>query len=164
MEEPLAAPQTAPVSATTEAPDLKALFRQYGLDRQLAEVERTIRELIQPQLKLIELATRHVVEAGGKRLRAALALLSAAAAGTPDPLRARYAAAAVELVHTASLVHDDLIDNAARRRGRITVHRRWDHEVALIAGDYLFALSARGMDMGPDQRVVWCLGGDSARV
>jgi heptaprenyl diphosphate synthase/octaprenyl-diphosphate synthase len=100
-------------------------------------------------------AGAHIVQAGGKRLRAALALL-AARLGHYNPDQARHAAATVELIHTASLVHDDLVDGSRRRRGRITVHSGWDNDVALMLGDYLFALAAAEMALCDDQRIVAC--------
>lgn len=79
----------------------------------------------------------HLVKAGGKRVRPALVLL-AARAGAPG--RATdLAAAAIELVHVATLYHDDVIDGTKRRRNVPTTHERWGTDVAILAGDYLFA-------------------------
>jgi heptaprenyl diphosphate synthase len=82
---------------------------------------------------------------GGKRLRPTLVLLSAAVFKPPDPddEALLQAAAAVELVHVASLLHDDLIDGAAQRHGRPAAHRQWGWKGALLAGDYLAALAYR---------------------
>lgn len=86
----------------------------------------------------------HVVEAGGKRLRPIIALLACEAAGgkAHDALDA---AVAVELLHTFTLVHDDIMDNAALRRGRATVHTKWDSHTAILAGDTIAALAMQSM-------------------
>ncbi|HMO60314.1 MAG TPA: polyprenyl synthetase family protein, partial [Roseiflexaceae bacterium] len=68
--------------------------------------------------------------------------------------RASHPAVAVELLHAASLVHDDLVDHAQQRRGRITVHSRWDRDVALMLGDYFFGLAARELANEPDPRII----------
>jgi len=80
----------------------------------------------------------HLVNSGGKRLRPLLTVLSAGAAGA-QPLAVTKLAAGVELIHMATLVHDDVIDGAEKRRGRATVNQRWGNEVSVMAGDYLLA-------------------------
>jgi heptaprenyl diphosphate synthase/octaprenyl-diphosphate synthase len=116
-------------------------------------VDQIIVERVQPRLQVIKIAGQHILTSGGKRIRAALALL-AAQLGRYDLERVLHAAAAVELIHAASLVHDDLVDEAERRRGAITVHTRWDGNVALMVGDYLFALAAAEMALAPDPRII----------
>ncbi len=81
---------------------------------------------------------RYVIAAGGKRLRAALALLACEAVGG-KPRQALPAAAAIELLHNFTLVHDDVMDHANMRRGRPTVHTRWDENTAILAGDEMTA-------------------------
>ncbi len=83
---------------------------------------------------------RYVLDGGGKRLRPLLVLLAAEAYGVP-PDRAMPAALAVEVFHNFTLVHDDIMDHAATRRGRPTVHVRWDESTAILCGDYLLALA-----------------------
>jgi geranylgeranyl pyrophosphate synthase len=89
----------------------------------------------------LESAMRHAVNAGGKRLRPVLCL--AAAASIDTGADARRAAAALELVHTYSLIHDDLpcMDDADLRRGKPTVHRAFDEAAAVLAGDALLSLA-----------------------
>jgi heptaprenyl diphosphate synthase/octaprenyl-diphosphate synthase len=93
------------------------------------------------------------IRAGGKRLRAAQVLL-ASHLGTYDFSQARHAAVAVELIHNASLVHDDLVDRTEQRRSHQTIHTRWDNDVALMLGDYFFALSAAEMARCHDRRII----------
>jgi geranylgeranyl pyrophosphate synthase len=95
---------------------------------------------------LVTEASTHLIKAGGKRLRTALVLLSSRA-GRSGTRATDLAAAAVELVHLATLYHDDVIDDSATRRGVPTVHAKWGTEVAVLAGDYLFA---RGCALGAE--------------
>jgi geranylgeranyl diphosphate synthase type II len=83
---------------------------------------------------------RYVLAGGGKRLRPVLLLLAAEIYGA-EVARAMPAALAVEVFHNFTLVHDDIMDHAATRRGRPTVHERWDEGTAILCGDYLMALA-----------------------
>ncbi|MDQ7064539.1 MAG: polyprenyl synthetase family protein [candidate division KSB1 bacterium] len=83
---------------------------------------------------------KYTMQGGGKRLRPVLLLLTVEALGG-DVQAAMPAAVAVELLHNFTLVHDDIMDNDATRRGRATVHEKWDTSVALLAGDGLVALA-----------------------
>ncbi|WP_299604436.1 polyprenyl synthetase family protein [uncultured Tateyamaria sp.] len=84
--------------------------------------------------------TRHLVEAGGKRLRPMLTLASAHLCGYPGPYHV-HLAATVEFIHTATLLHDDVVDESAQRRGRPTANLLWDNKSSVLVGDYLFARS-----------------------
>lgn len=83
---------------------------------------------------------QYVLNGGGKRLRPVLVMLAARISGASDR-EALPAALAVEVFHNFTLVHDDIMDHASERRGRPTVHVRWDDSTAILAGDYLHALS-----------------------
>ena len=87
---------------------------------------------------LVGEASTHLIKAGGKRLRPALVMITSRA-GEPGRTETDLAAAAIELVHLATLYHDDVIDQTETRRGAPTVHSKWGLEVAVLAGDYLFA-------------------------
>ncbi len=103
----------------------------------MVEVERRLeRELRHPDPFIDELA-QHSFRLGGKRLRPALLLLSAQAAGSITDEH-RTLAAVVEMVHTATLVHDDVLDEAQVRRHRDTVNARWSNQTSVLLGDYLF--------------------------
>jgi heptaprenyl diphosphate synthase len=95
---------------------------------------------------LVSDASTHLIKAGGKRVRPTLVLLSARA-GDTGRRSTDLSAAAIELVHLATLYHDDVIDETATRRGVPTVHSKWGIEVAVLAGDFLFA---RGCSLGAD--------------
>ena len=129
------------------------LFERAQLMTDLEAVEQLLLVRATSQSEVITSASTHTIRSGGKRLRAALALL-AARLGQYDLPNVIHAAAAVELIQAASLVHDDLVDQAARRRGRVTVHARWDNDVALMVGDFFFALASREMALSPDPRII----------
>ncbi len=107
----------------------------------LEQVETLLRDHPPEQHKAISIAVDHLVAGGGKRLRPALALLSSHLCGT-EMERAVFAAAAVEMLHTATLVHDDLIDGALMRRGVETLNASWSSAATILTGDYIFARAA----------------------
>ncbi|MFT6675450.1 MAG: octaprenyl-diphosphate synthase [Sulfitobacter sp.] len=84
--------------------------------------------------------TAHLVEAGGKRLRPMMTLAAARMCGYDGPYHV-HLAATVEFIHTATLLHDDVVDESAQRRGRPTANLLWDNQSSVLVGDYLFARS-----------------------
>ncbi|MEB3156673.1 MAG: solanesyl diphosphate synthase [Cyanobacteriota bacterium] len=103
-----------------------------------------LRQLIGARHPILQAAAEHLFAAGGKRLRPGIVLLISRAIA-PDGLltpRHRRLAEITEMIHTASLVHDDVVDEASTRRGVPTVHSRFNHRVAVLAGDFLFAQSS----------------------
>jgi heptaprenyl diphosphate synthase len=134
-------------------PGAREIFAQAQIDRDLDEVEQLLLARTASRSPVIAAASAHTVRAGGKRLRAALVLLAGKLAHYSLD-RVIHPAASAELIHAASLVHDDLVDQASQRRGRVTVHTRWDNDVALMVGDYFFALAAGEMALSPDPRII----------
>jgi octaprenyl-diphosphate synthase len=105
---------------------------------ELDEVEAILCAELQSHFPFVDSLVKHGFRLGGKRLRPALVLLSGKACGELN--RAHLVVAAVmELVHTATLIHDDVLDEAALRRHLQTVNARWDNETSVLLGDYLFA-------------------------
>ena len=104
----------------------------------LSAVEAKLTEQTASEYTFVDLAVQHVVEGGGKRLRPILVVLSAKVCGY-EGSDAHTLAAVVELIHVASLVHDDVLDEAAIRRGRETLQTKWGNKVAVLVGDYLHA-------------------------
>jgi len=114
---------------------------QHRYDRLRGRVDDHLSRLVNPGMpKALREACRYVVASGGKRLRAVLVLLASEAAGG-TARRALPAAAAVEIMHNFTLVHDDIMDHAMARRGAPTVHVKWDLNTALLAGDTLLAIA-----------------------
>jgi len=118
-------------------------FADAGLESRvrarLNEVEQLLRDAAVSEAPFITEAAQHVMAAGGKRFRPLLTLL--AAEFGPEPLAPDVvvSAAVVELTHLATLYHDDVMDEAALRRGADTANARWDNSVAILVGDWLFA-------------------------
>src|SRR3954469_3167434 len=93
----------------------------------------------------------HLIDAGGKRFRPLFTLLAAQTGPRPDSEDVVRAAAVVELIHLATLYHDDAMDAATMRRGAESANSRWDNSVAILTGDFLFAHASRLVaDLGPD--------------
>jgi len=108
------------------------------VDNGVKDVEEKLSQTVNTEVNLLLDASLHIVDSGGKRLRPRLTLLSYLAAGGQNIAEVVPLAAAVELVHTATLVHDDINDHSPTRRGKISVHAHWGRTFALLTGDYLF--------------------------
>lgn len=111
------------------------------ISSQLDQVEEQLRGLAKTSITELEPLLEHVLTGGGKRVRAALTLL-ASELYPHDSERPLTMAAAVELLHLATLIHDDTIDNTDFRRGKATVSSLWGKHMAVLLGDYVFAASA----------------------
>lgn len=108
------------------------------IENDLNRLEAELLSVIHSPVELIKNISDHLVQAGGKRLRPALYLVCARIRNTNEA-QIMPMAAAIELIHMATLVHDDVIDNATTRRGRPTANARWDNHASVLTGDYLFA-------------------------
>jgi len=107
-------------------------------EQALVEVDALLKKIVDSDVDVLRDASRHILGAGGKRVRPRLALLAYEAVGGTDLNEVIPVAAAVELVHTATLVHDDINDHGSIRRGRPTVNATWGRTFALLTGDFLF--------------------------
>jgi octaprenyl-diphosphate synthase len=117
---------------------LSQIFEPIRADLEL--VDREFARHVQSQVELIPQIGRYIQTSGGKRIRPAV-LLMAARLGGYEGDRAVLYAAVVEFIHTATLVHDDIIDDSELRRGRQAVHSRWGNDVTVLLGDYLYIKS-----------------------
>lgn len=120
-----------------------AVMRSLGdIAPRMAAVEAEIERLITTPIKLIADIASYTLSAGGKRLRPALTLICAQLCGDDGKSgdgRVVKCAAAIELTHTSTLLHDDVVDEADTRRGRPTARLLWGNETSVLVGDYLFA-------------------------
>ena len=107
----------------------------------LALVERALHDQLVSEIPLVSALGEHILSSGGKRLRPALLLLSAELCGYTGPRRIGVAAA-IEMLHTATLLHDDVVDGADLRRGEASANAIWDNRRAVLAGDFLYARSS----------------------
>lgn len=119
----------------------------------LARVEQEMTKALRSDLRVANEVGRHLVKTKGKHIRPALTLLASRAAGYQGT-RATKAALAVELIHSATLVHDDLVDRSTRRRGVPTVNARWGDSISVLMGDLLFSKAFELLGEHPFQRVL----------
>lgn len=134
----------------------------------LAEEMAAVNEMIRARMASehaprIPEVTAHLVEAGGKRLRPMLTLAAARMCGYDGPYHV-HLAATVEFIHTATLLHDDVVDESDKRRGRPTANLLWDNTSSVLVGDYLFARSFQLMVETGSIRVLDILANASATI
>src|SRR2546426_4145768 len=110
----------------------------FGVANELALVEARIRESIVTEEPLLHDIARYVIESGGKRIRPMVTLLAFRALGGKDVRQAVDLAAAFELIHSATLIHDDINDGGEMRRGRLAAYKKFGLQNALVTGDFLF--------------------------
>lgn len=115
---------------------LKILYADIKSDIEI--IEKELEKALSSSSHLLNDASLHLLQAGGKRIRPVFALLSAKF-GDYNIERMKNIAVPLELIHMASLVHDDVIDNSDMRRGRHTVKAQWNNRVAMYTGDFIFA-------------------------
>ena len=130
-------------------PDIDSALEQELLVS-MAEVEVLLRGSIEGKYPLVIETSRHLVDAGGKRLRPLLTLI-ASQFGNPKAKGIIEAAVVCELTHLGTLYHDDVMDEAPLRRGVESANNRWNNTVAILTGDYLFAKTSQLLaDLGPE--------------
>ncbi len=106
----------------------------------LARVEQEFVKQVESRVQVIPQMARYIAGSGGKRVRPAMLLLAARLGGCSGEAAVQYASV-VEFIHTATLVHDDIVDEADVRRGRDAVHSRWGNDITVLLGDYLYIKS-----------------------
>jgi octaprenyl-diphosphate synthase len=110
----------------------------------LKKTEQLVLESLHSPIELINELSSHIIKSGGKRIRPLLVLLSAKVFGYQGDLHIRLAAV-VELIHTATLLHDDVVDSSALRRGQETANAIWGNQASVLVGDYLYSHAFRLM-------------------
>ncbi|QPM90698.1 polyprenyl synthetase family protein [Pseudooceanicola algae] len=135
-----------------------------ALHSELDAVNALIREkMVSQHAPRIPEVTAHLIEAGGKRLRPMLTLAAARLCGYEGGFHI-HLAATVEFIHTATLLHDDVVDESEQRRGRPTANLLWDNQSSVLVGDYLFARAFQLMVEPGNLRVLKILAGASATI
>jgi octaprenyl-diphosphate synthase len=129
----------------------------------LEDVVAEMRRVVTADLPLIEQVSGHLLQMRGKMFRPTLALLASETAGTPQP-RVVTLAAVVELMHLASLVHDDSVDHSAMRRGLPTVNSLFSHQVSVIMGDFLYSRALEALVAMEDLGLLRVLTGVSTQL
>ena len=120
------------------SPDLAQIFEPIRAD--LEQVDREFERHLQSHVDLIPKIGQYIRTSGGKRIRPAVLLMASRLAEYHGDRSILYAAV-VEFIHTATLVHDDIIDDSDLRRGRLAVHSRWGNDITVLLGDYLYIKS-----------------------
>lgn len=108
------------------------------LSVELKELDEILLESTKVDEKKINLISDYIISAGGKKIRPVLSILSAKAFGYNGRAHL-YTAAAIELIHTATLLHDDVVDESLLRRGKLTAHEKWGNKISILVGDFLFS-------------------------
>jgi len=122
----------------TSPPALSQIFEPIRAD--LDKVEQEFTRHVQSKVQLIPQIGQYIRTSGGKRIRPAVLLMASRLGGYGGDRAVLYAAV-VEFIHTATLVHDDIIDDSDLRRGRLAVHSRWGNDITVLLGDYLYIKS-----------------------
>jgi octaprenyl-diphosphate synthase len=133
------------------------------VDGEMREVNRLIVERMQSPVALIPQLAQHLIAAGGKRVRPMLTLLAASLCGHRGQ-RHIGLAACVEFIHTATLLHDDVVDESDLRRGRSTANAVWGNKAPVLVGDFLFSRAFQLMVADGSLRVLEILSGASAVI
>ncbi|MDP3261184.1 MAG: polyprenyl synthetase family protein [Thermodesulfovibrionales bacterium] len=134
--------------------DIKKVFDAY--ERELSLVEAKLEGLFQSEAPLIPLIGKYLLESGGKRLRPLFLLSSARLAGYKGDGHITLAGI-IELIHMASLLHDDVVDAAKIRRGREAAHSVWGNQIVILVGDFLYSNALRKAVSFKDQRIMEAL-------
>jgi octaprenyl-diphosphate synthase len=120
------------------SPALSQIFEPIRAD--LERVDQEFARHVQSKVQLIPQIGQYIQTSGGKRIRPAVLLMASRLSGYQGDRSILYAAV-VEFIHTATLVHDDIIDDSDLRRGRLAVHSRWGNDITVLLGDYLYIKS-----------------------
>ena len=123
------------------------------IEQDLTKLELSIQKLVTTKVSFIKEIVTYIIKAGGKRIRPILLILSARLSGHKEDIHIPYAAI-VEFIHTATLLHDDVVDNAQTRRGNSTVNTVWGNESSVLVGDFLYSKSFELMAEDGNHRVL----------
>lgn len=122
---------------TSSSQPAQPLFAALIAD-QMRQVDDVIRASLHSEVVLVRQVSEYIIHSGGKRLRPALLLLTAGACGVPGP-QAQTLAAVIEFIHTATLLHDDVVDESSLRRGRETANELFGNAASVLVGDFLYS-------------------------
>ena len=135
-----------------------------SVDDKLLLVEEKIKTKLTSDVELVQKMTNYHLDTGGKRLRALLTLASAKMCGYLKGTRDINLAACVELIHSATLMHDDVIDNGSLRRGKKTLNKIWDNHSSVLVGDYLLSRCFEMMVEDGSNEILKLLSSTSSKI
>ncbi|MFL0593648.1 heptaprenyl diphosphate synthase component 1 [Staphylococcus caprae] len=125
-----------------------------NINNEIKKVEDRLQHAIKSSDQTLEDAAFHLLSSGGKRVRPVFVILSSQFGDSKDTSENTYrVAVALELIHMATLVHDDVIDKSDKRRGRPTISKKWDQTIAILTGNFLLALGLQHLSEIKDSRV-----------
>lgn len=153
---PSDAVESSALQSPAESPSLRFAALQRLMAADMAQVDQFIRAHLASDVLLVNQIAHHITASGGKRLRPLLTLLSARAAGYAGSQHCQ-AAAVVEFIHTATLLHDDVVDESHQRRGQRTAHTVWGNAASILVGDFLYSRAFQlmvGLDSMPVMRLM----------
>jgi octaprenyl-diphosphate synthase len=152
--QPSARPSPKPAHFVTSTHSIQSILSPVAQD--MLEVDAAIRRNLSSEVQLINAISAYIISAGGKRLRPALLLLTAKVHGYTGPHH-HTLAAVVELIHTATLLHDDVVDESALRRGRKTSNAAFGNAASVLAGDFLYSRAFQMMVTADNLRILQIL-------
>jgi octaprenyl-diphosphate synthase len=141
--------------------DLQQVFGLY--EPELKIVEDRLKDFFKSIASPIPLIGKHLIDSGGKRLRPLLLILSADISGFKGEARLDLAGI-IESIHAASLLHDDVVDAAELRRGKLSAHSIWGNQIVILVGDFLYANALRLAVMQKNQKIMETLSGATTRM
>jgi octaprenyl-diphosphate synthase len=141
--------------------DLQQVFGLY--EPELKIVEDRLKDFFKSIASPIPLIGKHLIDSGGKRLRPLLLILSADISGFKGEARLDLAGI-IESIHAASLLHDDVVDAAEVRRGKLPAHSIWGNQIVILVGDFLYANALRLAVMQKNQKIMETLSGATTRM
>jgi octaprenyl-diphosphate synthase len=141
--------------------NLQEVFDSY--EERLGLVEHQIKELFRNKVPFIPLIGDYIISSGGKRLRPLFHLISADLAGY-DGFASIEIASIIESIHTASLLHDDVVDTAEVRRGKPSANALWGNQIVVLVGDFLYSNALRAAVMQKNQKIMEALSGATTRM
>ncbi|MCX8111235.1 MAG: polyprenyl synthetase family protein [Syntrophorhabdaceae bacterium] len=123
------------------------------IEKDLKKLEHAIDSLDSTDVKIIKKMVNHIIKSGGKRIRPILVILTSKLCGFKGQKHIKYAAV-IEFIHTATLLHDDVVDNAEVRRGSSTVNSLWGNEASVLVGDFLYSKSFELMSKDGNSKII----------
>lgn len=123
------------------------------IEKDLKKLELAIDSLDSTDVGIIKKIVNHIIKSGGKRVRPILVILTSKLCGFKGEKHIRYAAV-IEFIHTATLLHDDVVDNAETRRGSSTVNTLWGNEASVLVGDFLYSKSFELMSKDGNSKII----------
>ncbi|AYU55272.1 polyprenyl synthetase family protein [Staphylococcus debuckii] len=128
-------------------------MEKLNINKEIKKIEKELKNTIKSGNPILEEASLHLLSSGGKRVRPSFVVLSSEYGPYPRNEETYKIAVSLELIHMATLVHDDVIDRSDKRRGRYTISKKWDQETAILTGNYLLALALNHISSIQDKRI-----------